>query len=85
MGIQWLGLCLSLLSAWVQSLVTELRSHKLCSTAGGKKKSHSPSKNVSLARETVIDTDYLYQHNPYLAGDLRGVRSHRRLSGGHRL
>lgn len=84
MGIQWLGPCLSLLSARVQALVTELRSHKLCAQPE-KKKSHSLSRNVSLAKETVIDTDHLDQHNPYLAVDFRGVRSHRRLSGGHHL
>ena len=59
MGIQWLGPRLSLLSARVQSLVTELRSHKLCAQPEKKKKSHSPSRNVSLAKETVIDTDHL--------------------------
>ena len=38
MGIQWLGPRLSLLSARVQSLVTELRSHKLCAQPEKKKK-----------------------------------------------
>ena len=35
--VQWLGLCLPLQVARVQSLVRELRSHKLCGVAKNNK------------------------------------------------
>ena len=36
--VQWLGLCAFTAVAWVQSLIGELRSHKLLSTAKKKKR-----------------------------------------------
>ena len=38
LAVQWLGLSAFTAGAWVQSLVGELRHHKLCSTAPAKKK-----------------------------------------------
>ena len=36
LAVQWLGLCAYTARALVRSLVTELRSHKLCSAAKNK-------------------------------------------------
>ena len=37
LAVQWLGLSAFTVGAWVQSLVRELKSHKLCSMAKKKK------------------------------------------------
>ena len=61
--VQWLGLGTFTAVAWVQSLVTELRSHKLCGMIQKKKKSNHSLRIVTWNNNQKIPMFLLCFHN----------------------
>ena len=67
---------LPLQDAWVQSLVKELRSHKLCSAAKNNNSSNNTNDNTSYLMELWASQLMLVVRNPPAnAGDVRDTGS----------